>query len=520
MRPPLHSSPLTTFAEEELGQVSRWIAKVLDDVVQHLTQGLPGDTAAERAQLADLLVALRPLRSRMGATFADVLRRLVVGAPGGAPQSDRPAPLSGGRGSADGLTLVDEHAVSSDVQIAFCVARIKDVAEFELREITAFCAALVGDTQVTTDLNPLKPDLCARALWSAAQCLPDRGGLRPAFMKQASAPLAQELRKVYAAASGRLEDSGIQPAAYKTVIVPAGARVARPGDTVSGDAFLSIEGHTVPDRLESGGAVFRTANDVEYLALIGRIFDHILADRTLPGDVKLAISRLQPSVQRLAADDPTLLDSHDHPMWQLLDAIAWQAELLPQAPNPERAAAMQVAQTLVTHIGTSARQEGSLYRWAADRLREAQLERFAAVCERLNDAVQTLKATDFQRTQASLLGDTQASTLDSGQLSTVPSQLLDLPPAASASTSSRWLASVMPGDAARLYLEGAWVHAQLVWAHPDREAFIWADCRSSAAWSLRAKAMGMLQAEGLALPLQPRSLVQAAARLMAGQPGR
>jgi hypothetical protein len=509
-----------SFAEDELRQASRWISKVLDDVVQQLSQGLPGETSAERAQLADLVVALRPLRGRMAVVQQDSLRRLVMGAVGRGSTSDLSLATSGGRAVADGLSLMDEQTVSSDVQIAFCVARIKDVAEFELREINAFCSALAGDSQVSADHNPLKPDLCARALWSAAQCLPDRGGLRTAFMKQAAVPLAQEMRKVYAAACGRLEDAGVQPAVYKTVIVPAGARIPRAGDTISGDAFRAIQGHTVPDHLEPAVGAFRTANDAEYLALLGQIFDRILADRALPGDVKFAISRLQPSAQRLAAHDPTLLDSHDHPLWQLVDAIAWQAELLPAAPNPERSAAMQVVQTLVTHIGTSTRQEGSLYRWAVDRLHEADRERFSRACERLRDAVHSLQATDFQRTEPGQLGDTVSSALDTGQLSTVPSQLLDLPSTPPAEASSRWVASIMPGDVARLFLEGAWVNAQLVWAHREREAFLWADCRSPAAWPLRAKALAMLQAEGLALPLQPRCLVQAAARVIVGQPPR
>lgn len=517
---PVTSSPLTKFAEEELRRVSRWISKVLDDVVNHLTQGLPGESSAERAQLADLVVSLRPLRPRMAAVFEQSLRRLVMGSLGGASKAELSGESSGVRAGSGGLSLMDEQTVSSDVQIAFCVSRIKDVAEFELREITAFTSALVGDLQVTSDHNPFKPDLCARALWSAAQCLPDAGGLRAAFMKQAAVPMAQEMRKVYAAASGRLEDAGIQPAVYRTVIVPTGARIPRSGDTLSGDAFRSIEGHTVPDRLEPPTGVYRTSNDAEYLALLGRIFDHILSDRTLPGDVKLAISRLQPSAQRLAAHDPTLLDSNDHPLWQLVDAIAWQAELLPESPDPERSAATQVVQTLVTHIGTSTRQEASLYRWAVDRLREAERDRFTKRCERLAPAIQALKATDFHRTEPGQLGGTVSSALDTGQLNTVPSQLLDLSEVATPKIPSRWLASVMPGEVARLYLDGAWVNAQLVWAHPEREGFLWADCRTAAAWALRVKAMGMLQSEGLALPLQPRSLVQSAARLIAGRPTR
>lgn len=513
-------SALMSFAEEELRQVSRWISKVLDDVVQQLTQDLPGETSAERAQLADLVVALRPARGRMAGAFEDALRRLVLGSLSGTSVADLPAPLSGGRFGTGGLSLVDEQAVSSDVQIAFCVARIKDVAEFELREITAFCAALVGDTQVSSDHNPIKPDLCARALWSAAQALPDRGGLRTAFMKQVAAPLAREMRKVYAAACGRLEDSGIQPAAYKTVIVPSGARIPRSDDTLSGPAFRSIEGHTVPDRLEPVPGAYRTANDAEYLALLGRIFDHILSDRTLPGDVKFAVSRLQPSAQRLAAHDPTLLDSLDHPLWQLLDAIAWQADLLPPVPDPERSAAMQVVQTLVTHIGTSTRQEGSLYRWALDRLRQAQQDRFAQTRARLDALIRALQATDFHRTEPGHLDRTQASALDTAQLDTVPSQLLELPSADAAKSASRWIAAVMPGDVARLYLDGGWIHAQLVWAHAEREGFLWADCRSQATWILRAKALAVLQAEGLAHPLQPRSLVQSAARLIVGRSAR
>lgn len=110
------------------------------------------------------------------------------------------------------------------------------------------------------------------------------------------------------------------------------------------------------------------------------------------------------------------------------------------------------------------------------------------------------------------------SALDTGQMDTVPSQLLDLPSTSDRKTlDKRWITALRPGHVARMYMAGQWVHAQLVWVDTQQEVFLWADCRSDAAWPIKRSALTLLQTEALAAAHEPRSLVRAAARLVASQ---
>jgi hypothetical protein len=512
---------LKRFADEELQRVELWFPKVLDDVIKVLGESSPSQSASDRTQSVDLLMHLRPLRVRMTQAFfqslqSQVHRILAGGSPLPSPMA---APLSAGRGGLGGLSLVDDQAASSEVHIAFCTGQIKSIAEFEIRELTTFTSALAGDMQVAADHNPFKADACARALWAAAQLLPEARDLRAAFIKRAAGPFAEELRRVFAAASGRLEDSGIQPAVYRTVIVPQGSRSARPGDLLSDEAFHSVGGSPPAASTAAAAPNARSVADLDYLSLLGRIFDIILSDRRLTGDVKFAISRLQPSAMRLAGIDGTLLDAHEHALWLLVDTIAWQAEILPEAPHPSRASGMQFVQTLISHIGASARQDASLYQWALDSLRQAEHQRLEQTRTRLARVIEDMGLTDFRSTLPDRLGDTTVSVLDTTQMHTVPSQLLDLPAQQGSGSvaPSRWLASLVVGAFARLYLEGRWVHARLAWVDPAREGFLWADCRTEQAWPIVSRALQVLHGEGLAMTMEPRSLVRAAARLLATQ---
>ena len=515
---------LQSFVEDELNRAPLLAQKVIDDTLMVLSNMPMSASPAERFQAVDLAMTLRPQRQRVANAYVDALRHHVKRQLSGelTPWNEA-APLTAGRLGTGGLQLVDETKVSSDVLIAQCITQIKSIAEFELRELTTFTSALVGDMQVTTDHNPFKAEVQARSLWAAAQCLPEAGGLRSVFMKYGSAPFAQELRRSYAAACGRLEDAGIQPAVYGTVVVPSGAKI--PGKETGwtdNDAALRAAGKGAG----LGGFLASTAPaelevDAEYLGLLTRLFDIILSDRRLAADVKALLTRIKAPVLRLAKADPQLLDTHDHAMWLLLDRLAWQDEVLPQSPHPARAAAMQTAANLVNQLTVSGKQNAAIYQWALDNLLAAERQRFDQRRQRLASVITELEALALRSTQPSQLASGGLSAMDTGQMDTVPSQLLEM-----ASTNdnraadARWISLLRPGHVARMYLSGNWVHTQLVWVDPGQEYFLWADCRSDAAWPIRRKALTLLQTESLASPHEPRSLVRAAARLVAGQMSR
>lgn len=518
------SAALQSFVEDELNRAPLLAQKVIDDTLMVLSNMPMSASPAERFQAVDLAMTLRPQRQRVASAYVDSLRHQVKRLMSGelAPWNEA-APLTGGRLSAGSLQLVDETKVSSDVLISQCVTQIKSTAEFELRELTTFTSALVGDMQVQTDHNPFKAEVQARALWAAAQCLPEAGGLRTVFMKYGSAPFANELRRSYAAACGRLEDAGVQPAVYSTVIVPAGAKVgAKPAGGTDTDATLrnlaQPAGRGGPGASSEPAAL---SADPEYLALLNRLFDIILADRRLAGDVKSLIARVQAPAVRLAYADHGLLDSHDHALWLLVDRLAWQAEVLPEPPHPSRSGAMQAMANMIGQLTSTATQHAALYQWALDTVMASERQRFDQRRQRLVSVINELEERALRSTRPAALAGTGMQPMDPGQMDTIPSQLLEMSSMNDTrALDKKWITSLRPGNIARMYLAGNWVHGQLVWMDPRQEMFLWADCRSDSAWPIKHSALTLLQAESLASPLEPRSLVKAAARMVASQVAR
>lgn len=519
------SAALQNFVDDELNRAPMLAQKVIDDTLMVLSNMPLSASPAERFQAVDLAMTLRPQRQRVAAAYVESLRHHVKRQLAGEPAPwQEAAPLTGGRLGVGSMKLVDETKVSSDVLISQCVTQIKSIAEFELRELTTFMSSLAGDMQVTVDHNPFKAEVQARALWAAAQCLPEAGGLRTVFMKYGSAPFAQELRRSYASACGRLEDAGIQPAAYGTVVVPSGAKIpGKSAGLTNNDSELRSVSQATTAGAAAGVPFVNTAPaelsaDPEYLGLLGRLFDVILSDRRLAADVKAVLARLQPSAIRLAKSDPDLLDAHDHALWLLLDRIAWQDDILPAAPHPSRMAAMQTVSGLVNQISASSGQSAALYQWALDNLMASERQRFDQRRQRLTQIINELEAVALQSTQPAQLSPSLATVMSAEQMDTVPSQLLELPSTMeSQALDGQWTAMLRPGQVTRMYLSGQWAHAQLMWVDPMQEVFLWADCRSDAAWPMKRSALTLLQREHLVAVHEPRSLVKASARLVAGR---
>jgi hypothetical protein len=513
------SAAFQSFVEDELRRLPALARKVIDDTLVALSNMPLSSEPAERFNAVDLTMTLRPQRQRVVAAFVESLQEQVKRL----TSADRsplrePALTAGPRG----LQLMDEGKVTSEVMIAKCIDQIKVAADFEFRELTAFVSALVGDMQVTSDHNPFRPDVMAHALWAAAQCLSEDGSLRALFMKVASAPLAQELRREVAAASSRLEDAGVQPAMDSTVIVPSGAKVPDKPTGWGGDTAPSPAPQTTAWGGQAGASQpAQLQADPGYLGLLNRLFDVILADKRLAADVKVAIARLQAPALRLAQIDDTLLDTHDHAMWLLLDRIAWQAEVLPEAPHPARSAVMQTVAQLINQLTSGPAQDTSAYQWTLNSLMTSERQRFDQRRQRLVPVINELEALALQSTQPTDLAGTTVQALDTGQMDTVPSQLLDIPSAPEArAADKRWIVSLRAGHVARIYLSGNWVNAQLVWVDPRQDVFLWADCRSDAVWPIKRPALALLQAEALAMGHEPRCLVRAAARMVAVQISR
>lgn len=509
------SAALQQFVDDELMRAPLVAQQVLEDTIVALGGAQPSMTPAERSQAADLAQVLRAQSPRIVAAYAQSLREQARTALAGREPAARDAPARSAGGRVE-LTLVDEAAISSDVHISHTAEAIKSVAEFELRELATFTSALVGDMDMTRDHNPVRPDTHARALWAAAQQLPQGATFHALFMRQAAQPLARVLRKAFAAACTRLEDAGVQPAAYRTLILPSGTRSGRTGTTLTDQALRAIGEQFAA----AGGSAATAPPSPPPLELLIRLFDFVLGDKRLPREVSVAIARVQSSAMRVALRDDSLLERYDHPVWEFINGIAWQAELLPSPPHPERVRALDHIDSLIDHITGEPEQEAALYRWALDRLAAFERHRLDRRTQHVGTA--ELAAIEQRLAQSSEPTAPAMGTLDVGQLDTVPAELLDTLPASPARgrAGDDWLAGLQAGDVARLFLQGQWVQAQLLWHGDLGEIWLWADCQSDTTWPVRRGAMQLLHAEGLATPVKARSLVREATELVAAQMAR
>ncbi len=548
---PTASAALQRFVDDELMRAPLLADQVIEGALDRLRQGMVGMMPHDRAVAGDLLQAVlshRPyivdyyLASLSEQVGAELGRSLPAAAPA------TPAPVK-----SLSLSLVDEDEVAVDVEMSHTIETIRSVAEYELRELQTFTAALVGDMDLAHDHNPFRAETHARALWAAAQALPLSRGFRIAFMRHASLPLAQVLRKTFAGASSRLEASGIEPAAYRTLILPSGSRRSRSAETTFSPDLHRIRDsmpvHDAPGMprpaleqvLQQNDAQWRrlpldaapseygrlreqqrmqlvesaaTPVDQQLIELLTRLFDALLGERDLPPDIQLLLSRLQASTLRVALRDPSMLDAFEHPVWRFMDRIAFQGEILPAPGAPARQRALHLVLGLVEHVSAEPAQDAALYGWALERLFGQERQRLVERCTAAREQIESLQRLEDRIAASPAPISTLSGALDLGQLDTVPGDLIDpgTAPRRAPAGAQAWLEQRRAGDWMRSFLQGRWVHAQLLWPGERGEVWLLGDAASDATWAVRRRALFTLHSENLLNALEPRSLVRAAAK--------
>jgi hypothetical protein len=512
---------LQDFVDDELLRAPLVAQQALEDTLTAIAEAQALMRPLERAQAAELAKTLQRARPQLTTAYVQALRRALSSDPG----ATTPGPVPGAVPALaeSELSLVDERTVATDVAIAHLTEAIRNIAEHELRELATFVSALAGDMDVSRDHNPMRPEVHARAMWSAVgTTLPAE--LQVPFMRLSSTPLARVLRKAYAAACARLEDAGVTPAAYRTMVIPGAGRRPRTGRTLTDQALRAIAAELPPSARIAGREPEAPVHaDPKYLELLSRLFDAVLADRKLPERVLGAIARVQPAALRVALRDPTLLERYDHPVWAFVDRVAWQLDVTPDRPDTERSLALQHVEGLLDQMAREPDQDAALFDWAQGRLLAFEQERLQRHVQAAAAHIAELARIErgFAAAQADDDAARAAGAIDVGQLDTVPADLMEsLPGAGAHDGGDAWLDALAVGDVARLLMQGGWIVAQLLWRSERGELWLWKHCQSNVRWPIRRGAMRLLHAEGLAGPLLPRRLVRDAAEQVAAQLAR
>jgi hypothetical protein len=528
------SPALQQFVDDELLRAPLLFDQLVEGTMDHARKALPSLAPVQRSAIGDLMQALLQHRVRLADYFLRSLEEQVRA------EMAQVSPAVGAKAAprkAATLALVDEEEVALDVELSHTIEEIESTAEYELRELQAFVSALVGDLDVARDHNPFRAGTWARAAWASAQALPLSRGHQVAFLRHASAPLAQLLRRSYAAACSRLESMGVEPASYRTMILPSGSRRGgRPGETTFSpdlyrmretmpaplDSRLSYDGQ-LPDagqRRERWTDIARhTSNrgDRQAIELVSRLFDAMQSDARVPRDVGLLVSRLHGPAMRLTLRDGDMLDQDKHPLWRFVNRLAYEAEMAPDPDDPERARLLKVAQATIDQLASEPEQTPALYKWANERLDAFLRQRLTRRLTAAASHVGALQKLEDKLAAGHAVPTTLHGMLDVPQMDTVPAELIpDTPPISApvpgdGSSGDSWLDRLQPGDWVRMFLQGRWVHAQLLWPGERREIWLFGDGGSDATWAVRRAALVLMREQGLLKNLKQRSIVGSAA---------
>lgn len=536
VRPP-PSPAFIQYIDDELLRAPLLFDQVVEGAVDQLRRGLARLGASDRSATSDLIQGLTAHRGRLAEIYTNSLRQQASDAR--AHEATAPASVQAVSVRSKNLALVEEDEVAVDVELSHTVEFVKTHAEHELRELRSYVAALVGDLDVSADHNPFRPEAHARALWSASQSLPTSRGWQMHFMRQATAPLAAVLRQSYAAASTRLESMGVEPASFRTVIMPSGSRRSAGVETTyTPDLYRMRE--TMPAPLDDGAPLRyegqqsgvggprreswtdvarQTPNrlDRQAIELVGRLFEAIITDERVPPDVILLISRLHGPAMRLTLRDAGVLDQQNHPLWRFIHLVTYEAEMAPDTADPERRRLLRLAKQLIDQIASEPDQRPVIYRRAVlaveDFLRQRLQRRLTAAATQVG-ALQKLEHQVLDGGEGG--PDTIGGMVDLPVMNHMPSDTLPdgqdaAGPMSNSDAAGTWLASLDVGTWVRLFLSGRWVHAQLLWTGDRGEVWLFGDGGSDATWAVRRGALLRLHGAALAKTLTMRSLLGRAA---------
>ncbi len=275
------------------------------------------------------------------------------------------------------LEILDDTRIQDEIEVAQVVQLLSDECGVELRRLIKFEEALRRGEDVRVTASPIGPPALARALWAGSEALGLPVEARAEAVRSAARWLAPRLATIYAAVrqAGFADASHLEAAdreaaqsAGEPATVPrsTGFDVTRPGalfelldvddqrpafaasavpspqpaPPVADTLPMPLHGDDarIPDLIHSHREELAALQDGPsarlVVGLIGHLFAQIVADPALSPPAREWIVRLQPAVVRLATDDATLLQSHRHPAWTLINRIATHLDVAKGPPAP------------------------------------------------------------------------------------------------------------------------------------------------------------------------------------------
>ncbi len=330
----------------------------------------PVANATLRALRGDAAAAITRQHAQFSVAFADALLQAFL------EFTQPPAAKAPGQWLDLGaFEIMDESRIQDEIEVAQVVRILDEDCAVELRRLIKFEAALRRHEGVRVAASPIGPPCLARALWTASEGLGVAAPVRAELVRSMARWLAPRLNEIYAAVrqagfadASHLEAAdrgGEAPDDAVSTVRPTGFDVTRPGALfelmdldeqrpvfeastaalpfapVADTLPMPLDGDDarLPGLIHSHREELAALQDATSarlgVALIGHLFVQIVADPALSNDAREWIARLQPAVVRLATQDATLLRSHRHPAWTLVNRIVTHMRADKDAPAPE-----------------------------------------------------------------------------------------------------------------------------------------------------------------------------------------
>jgi hypothetical protein len=316
--------------------------------------------SADRNQVAPVLAVLQG----RGRAFADRLAVHLEAAMAGDEACARPATRR-----PEVLSLISEDSIDEDIEIARVVQAVDSQAEWELGQLASLVSSLTGVSGISIDTYPLRPAVIGRAIRSTCLEFDLDKPARLRLMREVGAAAAAPLRVVYAAHVDWLLQHGVEPAQY-VIRTAADGTTRSPGMPPTGPAPGPVGPRAAPAAFtgSAGAALGRLVMQARQASEAGRaassegaggdlalrLLDEPVMAGTAPGldsatavavmerllallsaqvgasqDLQRLIARLETPARQLAARDPALWHSPDHPWWQLIERVVAAASVDP-----------------------------------------------------------------------------------------------------------------------------------------------------------------------------------------------
>ncbi len=509
---------LQDFIDDELLRVPMTLDLVIDAVHQRWRERLPPQGRGSGIDPARVLQLHRnELTARALAVLRSSAQEDLRATQPGRAAADRPTARPAGTSQAmQSLALIDEADVAVDIEIARCTQAVKLHAEIVLRELQTYTSALVNDPNVSRDTNPFRPERMVRALWAGVQVLPMARPLMAAFLADGAQPLANILQRAYTAACRRLEEQGVAPASYRTIVSTGTTAWGHTGTRYQVPDDLHALRDSMPAPLDAPSAQRASpvgpalpapttgpgAPDPQLIELLARLFQAIQSEFQLAPEIVALMQRLQPTALRVALRDPTLLDRYDHALWRFMDQLAHDLTL---STASQRLRLLGLGRNLVDHLAGTEARDSHGFAWALERLLAAQRHALNQAIAAAQPAIDKLERIAADAAAAT----TSGMPLDIATLDTVPAALM---PEASPQASGAASATGLPAGAAlRAYLQGERRTLVSLWQDRQHELALLREPATEQLFAVRQCAIAQLQAEGLAFPYKVRSLVRRSA---------